>query len=276
MLINFPTWTMSLLSNKIGISTNHKFLQLPGNKLASRFTLPSLQWQGVILLFAFSKKLLLEYNVSAVILVCMVLYNGWVTYHPVLSRWPSLLKKSCKSWTINLCKQLCIWFNRNKTIVCSIKSVIKQQQGEAIGTQGDDKILPEKDVHCFPAIYRISACIFTPAPPPLETQVSPTLIVVHTISPWIFFHGFAVDGWECTHSHSSSFSLFLPRCALPWLFWLLVYVGTLSPLQGMAPTYGAVVPHSAGWTSLTAASPNLLGTACTQAIRRIFFPKTQL
>lgn len=208
----------------------------------------------------------------------MVLYSGWVTYHPVLSRWPSLLKRSSKSWTINLCKQLCIWFNRKKTIVCSIKSVTKQQQREAIGTQGGDKNLPEKVVHCFPTICRISAWIFTLALPPLETQVSPTLIAVHTILPWIFFQFMVLQLIaESAHIHVPPvFSLFLPRPALPWLFWLLVDVGTLSSLQEMAPTCGALVPHNTGWTSLTAASPPLLGTACTQAIRRIFFPKTQL
>lgn len=84
-----------------------------------------------------------------------------------------------------------------KTIGCSVKSVIKQQQWEDTGTQGGDEILPEKDAHCFLAIYRISACIFTLAPPPLETQVSPILIAVYTVTfslDFLSVHVFVVDG----------------------------------------------------------------------------------
>lgn len=61
-----------------------------------------------------------------------------------------------------------------KTIVGLIKSVISYQwQEDAIGIQGGDEILPEKDVHCFPAIYRISACIFTLALLPLKHRCLP-------------------------------------------------------------------------------------------------------
>lgn len=204
----------------------------------------------------------------------MVLYNGRVTSAVQVD---SFVLKSSKSWTINH-KQPCIWFNIKKTTFGLIKSVIKQQQEEAYATQCGDEILPEEDVHWFPAIYRISACIFALAPPALETQVSPSLIAVHTISPWIFFQFIVLQlVTESAHIHiAPAFSLFLPRPALPWLCWQLVGVGTLSLLQGMAPSCGTLVPHSTGWTSPAAASPPLLGTACTQAIRRIFFLKTQL
>lgn len=103
---------------------------------------------------------------------------------------------------------------------CWFNKVGYQQQEESIETQGGNEILIQKDVYCFPAIYKMSGCIFIIALPLLETQVSPTVIAVHTISPWIFFKFMVLQLMaESAHIHiPPAFSLSLPRPALPWLF----------------------------------------------------------
>lgn len=171
----------------MGFSTSHKILQLPGNKSASRFMLPSLQWQGVILLFAFSKKkAVLEYNISAVFLLTSI--HGFVKWvGDTSSSAVQMASFLIKSWTINH-KQLSIWFKRRKTWKLFWFNKVSYQT--AAGGSHCNSMwrwdFTRKRYSLVSCNYMIGACIFTLAPLPLETQVSLALIAVCTISPWIF------------------------------------------------------------------------------------------
>lgn len=72
-------------------------------------------------------------------------------------------------------------FQQKKITVDLIKALIKQQQEEAIATQCGAKTSPRKDVHQFHAICRISACMFTFAPPSLRYMwLPPQLLSVRS------------------------------------------------------------------------------------------------